>query len=75
MGESSIKRCKAMKTPNLVDAFWCWPLNNRINHTLINLKTINRYNKAKKQNSISETITLLLVDIQLILPQSIENKS
>ena len=56
-----------MKTTNLVDVFWCWPLNNHINLTLIILKTLNKYNKAKKY-SISEEITLLLVDIQLFLP-------
>jgi hypothetical protein len=39
------------------------------------LENYQQIQQSKKQNSISEKITLLLVDIQLILPQSIENKS
>jgi len=42
-----IKRCKTIKTMNIVDVFRCWPLNNCRNLTLISLNTINKHNKAQ----------------------------
>lgn len=57
-----------MKTLNTVDAFWCRPLNNYKNLTLISLNNINRYNEAKKATkSVKNLYFFFSVDIQLFL--------